>query len=328
MAEVGFKGKTYVCDRGQSLLDSLQAQGAVVPSGCRSGVCQSCLMRVVEGQVPSDAQQGLSPIKKEQGFFLACRCRPEQDMKVALPDMEGLTRRARVIDKHPLNREVLALRLQSEEPLTYRAGQYLRLYRPDGLSRCYSLASVPSLEDTLELHVRKIPGGQLSGWVHDELTAGTEVRVGEPTGECVYGAVRPDQPLILLGTGSGLAPLYGIVRDALEQHHAGDVWLYHGSYAVEGLYYQRELQRLAERHANFHYVPCVDQETEASRALAARTMMALDAVMVDHGSFGGYRIYLCGHPAMVEAARLKVFLGGASMGDILADPFLPSGATQ
>ncbi len=325
MTTIHFAGKAYVCEPRQTLLDCLQTQGATVPSGCRSGICQSCLMRAQEGAVPSLAQQGLSPHRAAQGYLLACCCIPEGEMTVTLPDTQGLTCAATVLQRVPLNGDICALRLHPDSPLDYRAGQYLRLYHQADTSRCYSLASVPTVDDYLEFHIRRIPGGRVSGWVHDDLQPGDRVMIGEAVGDCVYDEQLCERTLLLVGTGSGLAPLYGIVRDALSQQHTGPIWLYHGSFVAQGLYLQPELRALAARFPNFHYVPCVDRESVESQAWSARVMTALDAVMADHRSFSGYRVYLCGHPDMVNAARLKIFVGGASMSDILADPFLPSG---
>lgn len=327
MTTIYFEDRAFDCAPGQTLLDCLQTQGVAVPSGCRSGICQSCLMRAQTGKIPALAQQGLPAHRAEQGYLLACRCIPEEPMAVALPHAQGLTQSAVVLERFALNGDICAVRLQPELPLNYRAGQYVRLYLKPETSRCYSLASVPELDEYLELHIRKIPGGAVSGWVHEHLAPGDQVMIGDALGDCVYDRQWRDRRLLLLGTGSGLAPLYGIIRDALHQQHTGDIWLYHGSVVVEGLYYQSALRALAARFPNFHYIPCVDRESATSQALSARPMTALDAATADHASFANYRVHLCGHPDMINAARMKVFMGGASMSDILADPFLPSGSS-
>ncbi|NDU85291.1 MAG: 2Fe-2S iron-sulfur cluster binding domain-containing protein [Ferrovum sp.] len=324
MIELG--GKVYECAPPHSVLEALTAQGEAIPSGCRAGVCQSCLMRCLKGTPPAKSQEGLKTSLVQQGYFLACRCYPESDLTVALGDGPGLRQSAIVVRREMLNRDILALYLRPEAPFAYRPGQFLRLHKEANLSRCYSLASVPEFEDTLELHVRRIPDGRVSGWVHDTLAVGETVEIGDSTGHCFYVPERQDHPVLLLGTGSGLAPLYGIVRDALAQGHHGPVWLYHGSYALEGLYRQAALQELARRYPNFHYVPCVDQTGAAAEALGARTGTVLGALVADHGGFSKARVFLCGNPDMVKDARLKIFLGGASMADIFADPFLPSGS--
>ena len=325
MTIIRFQGQDFVYEAPRTVLESLAEHGVEIPSGCRAGVCQSCLMRCLEGEVPAGAQEGLKPALVAQKYFLACRARPSSDLTVALADAEGLRQRARVLAVESLNQDIVALRLKPERPLDYRAGQYLRLYRQPDLSRCYSLASVPELDDWLELHVRRIPEGRVSTWVHDQLQVGAQIEIGDSLGQCFYTAGQEGQTLLLLGTGSGLAPLYGIVRDALAQGHLGPIWLYHGSFTVEGLYHQAALQRLAEQFPNFHYVPCVDRASPEAQSLNARVGTVLEAAVSDHRGFTRHRVFLCGHPAMVKEARLKIFLGGASMAEIHADPFLPSG---
>ena len=85
MPRVLFKGSTYEAE-GQSVLDCLTDKGHAVPSACRAGVCQSCLMRAVRGAVPEQAQRGLTPTMVARNLFLACQCFPAQDLEVALAD--------------------------------------------------------------------------------------------------------------------------------------------------------------------------------------------------------------------------------------------------
>ena len=113
------------------------------------------------------------------------------------------------------------------------------------------------------------------------------------------------------------------MRDALYQGHRGPICLYHGSYTAAGLYRQPELRALTEAYPQFRYVPCVSgQEAEKS----SRRGTVLEAALADHADFSAMRVFLCGHPEMVQDARMKIFLAGTSMADIMADPFLPSGS--
>lgn len=102
---------------------------------------------------------------------------------------------------------------------------------------------------------------------------------------------RPEQPLLLAGTGTGLAPLYGVARDALEAGHTGPVRLFHGALEVRGLYL-----------------------VEALRAL----------IRAECPHPVGWRAYLCGNPERVLSLKKKLFLAGLSLKDLHADAFLPS----
>jgi len=324
MPYITYEGVAYECGTDQTVLDCLTAQGISIPSSCRSGVCQSCLMRALGGSVPEVAQTGLKPTLVAQGYFKACTCKPTGELSVVLPDAAGMKLAASVLSIEPLNSDIVAVRLRPERVLDYRAGQFIRLFRDAQQSRCYSLASVPQLErDVLEIHVRHIPGGFVSGWVHQELRAGDAVEIADSAGQCFYVPGEPQQPLLLLGTGSGLAPLYGIVRDALSQGHRGPVWLYHGSPSTAGLYRTAKLHALAEAYPNFHYVPCISAGVVPA---GMRQGNVLEVALADRPDFTAWRVFLCGHPDLVREAKFQIFLAGAASAEIHADPFLPSGA--
>ena len=317
MPKVTYGGQSYECG-GLSVLDCLTAQGVPVPSSCRSGSCQTCMMRAVKGSVPEKAQAGLKPTLAAQNYFLACSCHPEEDIEVALPEAGMGKLEAKVSSVEYLNADILGIKLQPSKPLEYRAGQFINFFRDATTSRSYSLASVPALDDELFLNVRKVPGGLVSGWIFNNLKAGDTITISEATGDCFYVPGKPDQNILLIGTGSGLAPLYGIIRDALRNGHTGRISLYHGSYNADGFYLVDELKQLALDHATFSYTPCVS-EGEAHNGYAQG--MVLDVALAAHPNLSGWRVFLCGNPDMVNAAKRETFFAGASMNDIFADPF-------
>lgn len=317
MSKVSFGGQSYECGE-DSILDCLTAQGVPVPSSCRSGVCQTCLMKAVKGEVPEKAKAGLKPTLAAQNYFMACSCYPEQDLEVVLPDA-GINRLgAEITGVEYLSKDVLGIKLKPHREVEYRAGQFINLFKDETTARCYSLASVPELDKELMLHVRKVPNGIVSSWVFADLKVGDAVNISEANGDCFYVPGNPDQNILLLATGTGLAPLYGIIRDAIKNGHKGKISLYHGGYNKDGLYLVKELQRLVQLHPNISYTRCVS-EGEAPQGYESGTV--LDAALTHHPDLSGWRVYLCGNPQMVKAARQQTFFAGASMRDIYADPF-------
>jgi ferredoxin-NADP reductase/ferredoxin len=317
MAKVVYGGQSYECGE-DSVLDCLTAHGVAVPSSCRSGVCQTCLMRAVEGEVPEKAKVGLKPTIAAQNYFMSCSCYPEQDIEVVLPEAGMGKLEARVTWVEYLNSDILGIRLKPVRSFEYRAGQFLNLFKDETTARCYSLASVPALNEELFLNVRMVPSGLVSGWIFANLKAGDDVTISEATGDCFYVPGNPEQNVLLIATGSGLAPLYGIIRDALLNGHLGKLSLYHGSYNPEGFYLVEELKSLARAHGNFSYIPCVS-EGDAPTGYARG--MVLDIALAENPELSGWRVFLCGNPLMVNAARQQTFFAGASMREIYADPF-------
>lgn len=320
MAEVKFSGKRYEWNEGESLLECLERNGEDIPNSCRSGACHSCLVRVTEGPISPVAQLGLKEAWKEQKLCLSCVSTEPADVTVAQSDL-SVQVQARVAKKQSLGRDVVRLHLEPLAPFPFRAGQFVNLTRQgDGLTRSYSIASVEA-DGLVELHVRVVPNGRMSTWVRDEVEVGHELSMRGPTGDCIYVDGRPDAPLLLLGTGTGLAPLVGIARDAIARKHRGSITLIHGGRAPEDLYLDLELRALAKKHPHFRYLPTLSQGEPVPGTSQGR----IDRTVTDQfKSLGGFRVFLCGSPPMVKDLRALAYKLGASLDDIHADAFIPA----
>jgi len=310
---------------GETVLEKLLTEGISVPNSCRAGVCQSCLLRATEGTPPPSAQQGLKDSWRARGYFLSCIARPSEDLTVTTEDDDSLLAPVELIERSWLSPTVLRLRFGTQEPFPYRPGQYVSLVSKTGLTRSYSVASLPSLEPYLELHVRILPEGRMSQWLRD-VPIGTSAQIRGPAGECFYVPGRPTQPLLLCGVGTGLAPLFGVVREALRQEHSGPIVLIHGARSPSGLYLRDELSQLAAKHPNLSYLPVVlgaDSDDSTGAGLSNCIVSPLDALVKSRfAKLAGQRAFLCGDAELVGVLRKQVFMQGCSRRDILADAFV------
>ncbi len=320
MTKITYSEQTFDCQSDESVLECLSRHGVELSSSCRAGVCQTCLVKSTEGTPPVEAQAGLKPQLQKQGYFLACICKPEQDLSFANPDDSAQPQiAATVVSKTRFNDKIIRLRLKPKSEFDFQPGQFLNIHREDSLVRSYSIASLPQ-EGYLELHVELVENGKMSSWLHNQVAMGGNINIDGPHGDCFYIHDNPDQKLLLVGTGTGLAPLWGIARDALNSGHKGEIHLFHGSHSTDKIYLIDELKQLAKQYSNFFYTPCISGEHidgfSAGRAneIALREIPKLD----------GWRVYLCGHPEMVNSTKKKAFLAGASLNDIHADAFTHS----
>jgi len=318
MPTIRFEGKDYCCAEGETVLESLERQGVMLPSSCKAGACQTCLTRALKGTPPPASQQGIKDTLAAQNYFLACMCKPTEDMEIGLATVSNKFSAA-IISKDQMNESVVRLRLALPDGFCYKAGQFINLTRAtDELTRSYSLASIPS-DPFLELHIKRVPDGRMSNWLCDDVKVGEALSFFGPSGDCFYLADDPDRSLLLVGAGTGLAPLHGILRDALEQGHRGSIHLFHASLATAGLYLIDELRALSEQFESFAYTPCV-LHGEAPTGGKQGNVVDIPGQVL--GSLSGYRAYLCGDPQIVNALRQNVFMGGISMQDIHSDPFV------
>lgn len=324
MTELIYQGQSYALEGSETVLDCLLRHGAGIPYSCKSGTCQSCLMQAVDGPIPDRAQVGLKPTFKHQGLFLACQCQPDSALTLRSPDDAGCSLTTTIRDKVLLNQNVLRVHLVRPETFTCKPGQYITVINPLGVARSYSVANDPMQDGLIELHVRLIPDGKMSMWLHTNAQRGAPITIRGPAGSCFYSETEgTDYPIILAGTGTGLAPLYGIARDALFNDHQGSITLFHGALTSEDLYLEAELQALDTAHENFHYRPCVLNDS----GTPARTG-DIKHVVLEHlpDKISDDRLYICGAPEMVNALKTQAFLGGVGSKHIFADPFLPSKA--
>lgn len=320
MTDITYQGKAYNCREGESILDAFLRQGVNLPFSCRNGVCHVCLQRAVSGELPEGAQKGLKASLAAKDYFLPCVCRPVQNLEFTAPAEEDLFFMATVASREPVSSDIYRIRLEPALDLAYRAGQFINLRRPDGLVRGYSLASVPGEDPYLELHVKRMLNGAMSNWLIDELLVGSEIQIQGPNGNCFYAPRDARQNLLLVGTGSGLAPLVGIIRTALASGHTGQICLYHGSSDRYGLYLVEDLSELARITANFYYLPCVSHDKDAPASF--RQGRAHIVAAAEHPSLAGWRVHLAGNPDMVVGASKLAVKAGADAADICADSFV------
>ncbi|MEE8364848.1 MAG: FAD-binding oxidoreductase [Gammaproteobacteria bacterium] len=318
MPTVYFRDERYQCEDKESLLDALLRHKVSISYSCKSGDCSTCLMHCDHGDVGDSAIKGLNKALVAQGYFLSCQCFPEEDIHVGQVDDFDLFGHARVVDKTMLSPLVCRLRLRPATPLYYRAGQYINLRNQQGVIRSYSLASLPAQDDFLELHVKRMPNGELSNWIVDHVSVGDGIDFQGPNGMCFYDPDSPDARMLLVGTGAGLAPLIGILRDALHSGHSGDIHLYHGEKDFPALYLHAYLTELQQRFDKIRYFPCLDMDSASGQADVYYGQV-LEVALSDVKDYQS--VYLCGSPAMVHEGQKQASQSGIPLSNIHTYPF-------
>jgi CDP-4-dehydro-6-deoxyglucose reductase len=207
---------------------------------------------------------------------------------------------------------------------TWRPGQYLSLILPDGSRRSFSMASRCQPGGQIELHIRRHSGGRFSDGVLSQLKIGDRLRIDGPYGQIDWR--DGDGPIVLLGTGTGLAPLKALIEHALAEGHDRPLHLYWGARSAADLYLSPLLHLWAARRPGFMFIPVLSQP---HANWSGRVGHVQDAAAEDFADLDGVHVYACGSPAMIESARRA--LGGIPGWDedrFLADAFEPADATS
>ncbi len=140
------------------------------------------------------------------------------------------------------------------------AGQFMMVHlEKDGKphKKPYSIASSPSLHKRIELCIKLVEGGYVSTWFFN-LKEGDRVHTSLPYG--VFTIKEPWQDnLVFVGTGTGVAPLRGMIHYLYEQNCTKTIWLIFGNRYETDVLYENEWRELEKKYKNFHFVPTVSR---------------------------------------------------------------------
>ena len=143
---------------------------------------------------------------------------------------------------------------------SFIAGQFMMVHlEKDGKphKKPYSIASSPSLPKKIELCIKKVEGGYVSTWFFG-LKEGDILHTSLPYG--VFTVKEPWQnDLIFVGTGTGIAPLRGMIQKLYEQKCDKQIWLVFGNRYETDILYDAEWRELEKKHKNFHFIPTVSR---------------------------------------------------------------------
>ena len=310
MSHFLFQDEQIPYTEGQSVLEALLCAGKPVSFACQQGVCQSCILKSLAGSIPEKSNQDLKVTQKEEGLFLSCITPARSDLVLTKAGIKD-DYNAKIKAINMLSASVMQVLLELEAPFDYRAGQYITVTNNNGVSRCYSLASQPQ-DQFLELHIHHYPEGQFSDWLFQkaETILGQALKIQGPIGHCYY--TQTDKDLICIAYETGLAPIYGLIKDALSRPYHGKITLYYGAASANHFYFLDEINILSQNHPHFS---CVLIETSSDPLTFANEVFQ----KVDDD--GNTRYFLCGPKAAVQNLRKRLYLKGISLDEIFADSF-------
>ncbi len=307
-------GVSFTVERDEPILVAAIRQGVGLPYGCRDGACGSCKCKLIEGRVIHGTHQAkaLSPAEEEAGYTLTCRAAPQTDVILEARTVAGagdfavrkMPCRVTTLTKPTHDVAVLQLQLPANDALQYRAGQYIEFVLRDGHRRSYSMANAPGMQGDkpgIELHIRHMPGGVFTDHVFGAMKEKEILRLEGPFGSFF---LREDsaKPVVLLASGTGLAPVKAIIEHMRFKAITRPAVLYWGCRSKVDLYMNDWCAEAARTMPNLRYVPVLS-EPQAQDAWAGRTGFVHQAVMADWPDLSGHQVYACGAPIMVDSAQ-------------------------
>jgi phenol hydroxylase P5 protein len=326
-------GETIDVDDGQTILDAALRAGIWLPYACNHGLCGTCKVDVIEGEVDHNHASAfaLMDIERDEQKTLACCATLESDVVVEAeideePDAAQIAVgdfTARVSRIEELTPTIKGIWLDVDgEGVMFQAGQYINLTVAElEHPRAFSIASVPSQSNSIELNVRRVEGGEATSYIHDELKVSDQLKFIAPLGRFFVRKSAPE-PIIFLAGGSGLSSPKSMILELLEAGDTRPIKLLYGARNREELYYYDLFSGLADAHENFSYGVALSDAEGHGTWDGARGFVHELAEQHFAKGFSGYQAYLCGPPPMIDACITTLMKGRLFEEHIFMESFL------
>lgn len=330
----GEPGFEIDCEEHEDVVTAALRQGYILLTECREGVCATCKGYLEEGEYDDllpHTPDALSPADEEEGYVLACRLRPRSDMVI---DFDYPAHRVERFDENIRKGQIVGLErlsdtvmrvvirtLAAHGPLEYLPGQFMRLtLAATSVTRDFSMANLPNDDRNLEFLVKLLPGGAFSGYIANKAREGDLVSVEGPFGSFTLRAL--DKTPVFVAGSTGLAPIVAMLRQMARERPEQEAILIFGNTNASDLFYTDDLAKLeAELPALRSHLVLAHPE----RGWDGHTGFVTDVLEKVIDQPAGHDFYLCGPPAMVEAARGLLARAGVGRHHVHQENFIPSG---
>lgn len=303
--------KELTVNGGRTLLSSLMEEEIFVPSACGGrGSCGLCKLKIESGAgqyLPTELPW-ISKEEQAEKVRLSCQVKVKNDMSIRIPEELFSVRQysTRVESIKDLTHDIkeVKFRLLSPDTMEYKAGQFVQVMTPEyklsdeAVFRAYSMSSVPSEKNVIELEVRLVPEGICTTWVHQYLKEGDKVTINGPYGD--FHLRDTERDIICIAGGSGNAPIKSILLDMAENGNMRNVKYFYGAQAIKDLVLPDEMAAISEKLPNYKYIPVLSNLDEGDD-WDGETGFVTDAVARHMTSGENIEAYLCGSPGMIDA---------------------------
>ena len=330
-------GRTIEVNDGQTILDAALREGIYLPHACCHGLCATCKVQITDGEVDHGQASNfaLMDYEREEQKCLACCATLQSDvvieadidedpdaLNLPIDDFDGVVERI-----ENLTPTIKGVWIRLDKPMQFQAGQYVNLTVGELDARAFSLANSPSTGDLIELNIKQVPGGQITGYVHNDLKVGEHVRVVGPYGR-FFTRKSAQVPLIFMAGGSGLSSPKSMIADLLEEGCCLPITLVYGARTRDELYDHDLFVQWAQQHPNFTYVPALSAVDEADAGDGFRGFVHDAAKAKFNNDFRGHKAYLCGPPLMIESCISTLMQGRLYERDIYTEKFISAADAQ
>ncbi len=338
-------GVEFEVEEGETILNAAFRQGIALPHGCKEGQCSACKCIQLDGETEmlKYSTFALNDMERDDGHVLMCRTLAYSDVEIELLnyDEEVLSKSipvktysGKIVDFQKLTHDIRGVQIELDAPIKFCAGQYvdITVRTEDGeeITRSFSMANPPSETQKLGFIIKKYPDGRFSNELDDGgIKAGAEVSIEGPYGMCFRREDR-EGPVILVGAGSGMSPVWSILHDQLASGEGRPIYFFYGARTQDDLIKLDEIGALTAANQNVEFIPVLSHADDDASWSGERGFVheAVDRRLKAMGIEGEGDVYACGPPPMIDSLTPVLFMCDFDTDRIFYDRFTPTSGSS
>jgi CDP-4-dehydro-6-deoxyglucose reductase len=301
------------------ILEDALVQNIPLEYSCKTGDCGTCCAEILSGSIETKDGELV-----HSGKFLTCQSKAKSDLILKAnyyPELVHIKQKivpckVVIFDYAAKDVVVIIFRLPPKANFEYLPGQHVDLSF-NGVKRSYSIANAICDNKSIELHIRNLPNGKMSGLLFGDLKENQLMRIEGPKG--TFFVRDNTKPLILVATGTGIAPIKAIVEDLVNKGDRRPIHVYWGMRHLED-FYCKELIDLAEEleHINLNKI------LSGGSSEVYKNGYVQNSVVADFSELSDYEVYACGSIKMIDDARKLFIEHGLPAAAFHSDAFTPA----
>jgi CDP-4-dehydro-6-deoxyglucose reductase len=315
----------FLCAPEDTVLVGAQKENVTLDYSCKTGRCQSCKAKVIEGtSIATLEETGLSEQDKSKGYILTCVRTPTSDLTLDIEDLSSyslekvktIPSKIDLISKISSDVIELQLRIPPNASFNYLSGQYINIIK-GGYKRSYSIANTNTTSN-LVLFIKKYEGGRFSNYLFNEAKVNDLLRIEGPIGTFFYRNT-PKKNIVFLATGTGIAPVKAILEQLDEINIAvvdKNIYLFFGGRTEEDLFWKPNFKNI-----KVNFIPVLSR---SNRDWKGDKGYVQDSVLAQKIDLPDSVFYACGSENMIKDSRALVVKNGLSEDVFYSDAFISS----
>lgn len=320
MYKIGLKsGQSFQIDSNINLVEAGKRQGILLPHSCLSGRCNSCKIKVLRGtSKTTNTELNLSEDEIQNGFILACCRTATSDLELECEDLSGFKLEepkifpVKFIDVKKNTEDISTFTIKHSPAFKFKflAGQYVNLnYR--GITRSYSIANYKSEDNTLELIIKNYLKGEMSQLLFNQDIIGKLATLNGPLGTSFLRNPNQNSKLLLIATGTGIAPIKAMVKynKSLSELGYDEITIFWGMREEQDIFWR-------PKNDDIDFKTVLSREERKEYVQNSQEFLSLN--------LSNTSIYACGSSEMISSLSNVLKKKSFDMSNLITDEFIKS----